>query len=80
MQFAGEECRQELMAAQDRRNLIQHESKSIQKQFNAMAREKDILFAEINNERSKTSILEQELFIAKDTLQKLKQHYEAERL
>lgn len=68
------------MAAQDRRNLIQHESKSIQKQFNAMAREKDILFAEINNERSKTSILEQELFIAKDTLQKLKQHYEAERL
>lgn len=45
-----------------------------------MALEKDILFAEINNERSKTSILEQELFIAKDTLQKFRHRFDAERL
>jgi hypothetical protein len=47
--------------------------------MDAFSREREAMAAEIGNERSKNSILEQELFMVKDTFQKYKNKIDGER-
>jgi predicted nucleic acid-binding Zn-ribbon protein len=67
------------LAAQERRVQEVRQGAAIQRQMNVFSRERETLAAELTNEKSKNSILEQEIFMVKDAFQKYKGKADAER-
>lgn len=67
------------MAAQERRSQEGRQGAAIQRQMDTFSREREALSAEVANQKSKNSVLEQEMFMMKDAFQKYKGKTDAER-